>query len=115
MEGNTNKVLLTVIGIGVLIVATVGATFAYFSATGGTATQQIKTGELKVTASSTLTDGTNIKPTTWSTTDMAANTGNKDIAKVKLDVVITDIMGNKKTYTPVKMELLSLLVNTLIL
>ena len=99
MEGNTNKVLLTVIGIGVLIVATVGATFAYFSATGGTATQQIKTGELKVTASSTLTDGTNIKPTTWSTTDMTANTENTDIAKVKLDVVTdgTTITSGKYT------------------
>lgn len=86
MERNTNKVLLTVIGIAVLIVATVGATFAYFSATGGTVPQKITTGELKVTASSTLTDGTNIKPTTWSAT-ISENDSNKDIAKVKLDVV----------------------------
>ena len=31
-EGNNNTVLLTVIGIATLLVAVVGATFAYFSA-----------------------------------------------------------------------------------
>lgn len=99
MERNGNKVLLTVIAIAVLIVATVGATFAYFSATGGTATQQIKTGELKVTASSSLKDGVNIKPTAWSKTDMAANYANTDIAKVDLTVDTTGTTIDTGKYT----------------
>ena len=85
MERNGNKVLLTVIGIAVLIVATIGATFAYFSASGGTAKQSVTTGELKVAATSSLVDGKTIKPTTWeSATAADADT---DIAKVGLDVV----------------------------
>lgn len=85
MERNGNKVLLTVIGIAVLIVATVGATFAYFSATGGTAEQQVTTGELKVSATSTVADNVSIKPTTWtSATDADSDS---DIAKVGLTVV----------------------------
>lgn len=85
MEKNGNKILLTVIGIAVLVVATIGATFAYFSATGGTATQNVTTGELKVAATSSLADGVSIKPTTWaSATDADSDT---DIAKVGLSVV----------------------------
>ena len=85
MERNANKVLLTVIGIAVLIVATVGATFAYFSASSGTAAQNIKTGELKVSATSSLADGVSIKPTTWTNASDADD--NADIAKVGLSVV----------------------------
>ena len=85
MERNGNKILLRVIGIAVLIVATVGATFAYFSASGGTETQNIKTGELKVSATSSLADGVNIKPTTWKSATDAVD--NADIAKVGLTVV----------------------------
>ena len=83
---NANKVLLTVIGIAVLVVATIGATFAYFSATGGTATQNVQTGELKVAATSSLTQGKSIKPTAWSST-ITENDANADIAKVGLSVV----------------------------
>lgn len=85
MERNGNKILLTVIAIAVLIVATVGATFAYFSATGGTVTQNVKTGELKVSATSTVADNVSIKPTTWSSNTDADD--DKDIAKVGLTVV----------------------------
>lgn len=85
MERNGNKVLLTVIAIAVLIVATVGATFAYFSATGGTVTQNVKTGELKVSATSTVADNVSIKPTTW--TSAADADEDADIAKVGLTVV----------------------------
>ncbi|MBE6152643.1 MAG: hypothetical protein E7166_00245 [Firmicutes bacterium] len=84
MERNTNKILLTVIGISVLIVATVGATFAYFSATGGTQEEQITTGELKVAATSSLEDGAKIKPTKW--TNATDANGDADIAKVGLSV-----------------------------
>ena len=85
MERNGNKVLLTVIGIAVLIVATVGATFAYFSATGGTVTQNVNTGELKVSATSSIADGVSIKPTNW--VDATSADSDSDIAKVELDVV----------------------------
>ncbi len=85
MERNANKVLLTVIAIAVLIVATVGATFAYFSATGGTVTQNVKTGELKVSATSTVADNVSIKPTTWVDAETADE--DADIAKVGLTVV----------------------------
>jgi len=84
MERNSNKILLTVIGIAVLIVATVGATFAYFSATGGTQEEQITTGELKVAATSSLEHGTSIKPTEWA--GATAANADTDIAKVGLSV-----------------------------
>ena len=46
MERNSNKILLTVIGAGTLLVALAGATFAYFSATGTTTKQQVTTAVL---------------------------------------------------------------------
>ena len=85
MERNGNKVLLTVIAVAVLIVATVGATFAYFSATSETVEQNVTTGELKVSATSEVANNVNIKPTTWeSAADADSDT---DIAKVGLKVV----------------------------
>lgn len=85
MERNGNKVLLTIIGIAVLIVATVGATFAYFSATGGTVEQNVTTGALRISATSSIADAVSIKPTDWtSATDADAD---KDVAKVGLSVV----------------------------
>ena len=38
MENKKNTILLTVIAVATLLVAVVGATFAYFSAAGGTGT-----------------------------------------------------------------------------
>jgi len=96
MERNGNKVLLTIIGISVLIVATVGATFAYFSATGGTATQDVSTGSLKVSATSTVADNVSIKPTTW--TNATTADSDSDIAKVGLTVVTDGTTINTGKY-----------------
>lgn len=53
-----NSVLLTIIGVATLLVALVGATFAYFSASAtSTNTDAADTGELKI--SSSLDEGTN--------------------------------------------------------
>ena len=86
-----NKMVLTIIGLAVLVVATIGATFAYFSATSDTVNQKVTTGELKVDASSSISDNTNIKPTTW--VDKATADSDTDIAKVKLTV---DASGTTK-------------------
>jgi len=87
MEDNKHKVLLTVIGVGTLLVALAGATFAYFSATFTTTTQEITTSsmDLSVTADTNTTHVTNIKPTTWDS-DITKNVANEDIAKVSFKV-----------------------------
>ena len=88
-KNNGDKIILTIIGVSILLVATIGATFAYFSATSNTVSQQIKTGELKVSASSEITNNTNIKPTTWDKNNMENNKSNSDIAKITLTVDTT--------------------------
>lgn len=90
MEERKSKILLTAIGAGTLLVAMVGATFAYFSATYTTTTQEVTTADLNltVTADSNTTHITNIKPTTWSDT-LATNLTNTDIAKVSFKVTST--------------------------
>ena len=90
MEDNKHKVLLTVIGVGTLLIALAGATFAYFSATSVTTTQTVTTStmDLSVLADTNTTHITNIKPTTWSD-DVAANVANADIAKVSFKVTST--------------------------
>lgn len=81
MEKNSNKVLLTVLGIAVLVVATIGATFAYFSATANADAGTVQTGELKVAANATKMSQTNIKPTTFAkaTADTNADVGHATI------------------------------------
>ena len=59
---NKNNVLLTIIGAATLLVAIVGASFAYFSATGGTEQKTVSTGKLVISAVSTGITGANIKP-----------------------------------------------------
>lgn len=60
-EGNNNTVLLTVIGIATLLVAVVGATFAYFSAQlSGTESQSTMTIQASNGGSSTLDGGETI-------------------------------------------------------
>jgi len=88
MEGNKNKILLTVIGAGTLLVALAGATFAYFSATGTTTKQTVTTAvlDLKIEADTTTNHITNIKPTSWDN-DMTKNLENEDIAKVSFKVL----------------------------
>ena len=86
MEKNSNKILLTVLGIAVLVVATIGATFAYFSATASTDATTVETGILAVDASATKIEETAIKPTTFS---QATAAGNADVAHAKLTVDTT--------------------------
>ena len=84
MENNKNNVLLTVIGVCTLLVALVGASFAYFTATSTpTADQNVQTGELKIAASLSRDLSTLIKPTNY--TQATAETNN-DVAKLTLSV-----------------------------
>lgn len=90
MEENKHKILMTVIGVGTLLVALAGATFAYFSATDTAELHEVTTSQLnlEVKANDATTHVTNIKPTTWSET-MSDNLSNKDIAKVHFNVKST--------------------------
>ena len=84
MENNRNNVLLTVIGVATLLVALVGASFAYFTATSTpTAEQSVQTGELKIAASLSREVSSLIKPTDYS---QAGAEANDDVAKIKLTV-----------------------------
>lgn len=76
---------ITIIGIITLIVSTIGATVAYFSSVSNTTAQSIKTGELKLNATSSKLNATNIKPTTWNSV-VADNIANTDIAQIMLSV-----------------------------
>jgi len=62
MERRSNNTLLTVLAVATLLVALAGASFAFFTATGEAATEDISTGVLKVTATSSSVKGSNIKP-----------------------------------------------------
>ena len=53
--GNYKKrvnIILTILGISILALATIGATFAYFSSTSKTQSQDITTGKISVKATS---------------------------------------------------------------
>ena len=83
MENNKNSVLLTVLGVCTLLVALVGASFAYFTATATTTNQNVQTGKLEVQSTLSETAQANIKPTTFATG--TADT-NADIAKFTFNV-----------------------------
>lgn len=83
MENNKNSILLTVLGVCTLLVALVGASFAYFTATSTTTNQNIQTGKLEVQSTLSETAQSNIKPTTWEA--LSADT-NADIAKFTFNV-----------------------------
>jgi len=85
MENKSNKILLTVIGAATLLVALVGATFAYFSATGTSQTQTVTTGTSAIELNATKNAVTNIKPTTFDKAAADAGT-NTDIVKITLTV-----------------------------
>ena len=95
---NNKKMILTILGIAVLLVATIGATFAYFSATSKTVNQNVTTGELKVATTSTVANNTNLKPTTWDLDVMDNNDSNADIAKITLSVDTTGTSITTGTY-----------------
>jgi predicted ribosomally synthesized peptide with SipW-like signal peptide len=80
---NKNKVLLTVIGAATLLVALVGATFAYFSATSTTDAQTVTTGTSSITLNASKNTVANIKPTTFSKATADTNT---DVVKISLTV-----------------------------
>ena len=93
-----HNVLLTVIGVTTLLVAMVGATFAYFSATSESTEQNIKTGVLKVSATSSEKNNTNIKPTTWDGEEESEIADNKDVAVITLNVDTSQTTIEDATY-----------------
>ena len=92
MEKNSNKILLTVLGIAVLVVATIGATFAYFSAADTANAQSVTTGVLNLTASSTAITNQSVKPTTFA---IGSAKTNADIGHgtVTVDTAGTTVTG----------------------
>jgi len=78
MENGKNNVLLTVIGLATLLVVLVGASFAYFTATGNATADDVTTGNLEITSTLSETSQSAIKPT-----DFVASTAdtNPDVAK----------------------------------
>ena len=85
---NKNKVLLTVLSVATLLVALVGATFAYFSATDSSEQVEISTGAATISLEATNNSVSNIRPTTF---DKAkADSGDdKNIVKMTLNVTGT--------------------------
>lgn len=96
MENKSNKVLLTVIGAATLLVAMVGATFAYFSAQGTSAKQEITTGSSSMSITASKNAVSNIKPTTFDKT-AADNGTNTDIVKIDLSVTGNSTSAGKYT------------------
>jgi predicted ribosomally synthesized peptide with SipW-like signal peptide len=80
---NKNNVLLTVLGVCTLLVALVGASFAYFTASASTTNQNVQTGKLEIQSTLSKTTQSQIKPTTFATTSAD---GNADIAKFTFNV-----------------------------
>ncbi len=123
MENKSSNILLTVIVIATLLIAVVGATFAYFSATSSSTPQNVKTGKLVVSTTTGSVQGTNIKPVeasaldepwasikangdivkipiTVSTSGTTITTSNEDKIIADLDIYLTAVSGfNKETYT----------------
>ena len=90
-----DKTILTILGALTLLVALLGATFAYFSATSQSEPQIITTSSLSLNVSiKGETHIENIKPTTW--TSKAAAESNSDIAKIPF--YVTANAGVKATY-----------------
>jgi len=83
---NNNKVLLTVIGAATLLVAVVGATFAYFSATDAADTREVTTGTSTIGMEASTDKVDNIKPTTF---DIATADENDDVEKFTLTMTGT--------------------------
>lgn len=83
MEKNKSSILLTVLGVCTLLVALVGASFAYFTATGKTTEQNVQTGKLLVQSSLGATSQSNIKPTNFTAETADANA---DVAKLTFNV-----------------------------
>lgn len=90
MENKNSNILLTVIGVATLLVALVGASFAYFSATGGEISKNIKTGALKISVSTTEVSEAPIKPVSASEiTTMDDKLDHADVVKLPIQVNTT--------------------------
>ena len=109
--------------IATLLIAVVGASFAYFSATSSSTPQNVKTGKLVVSTTTGSVQGTNIRPVessaldepwasikangnivkipiTVSTSGTTITTSNEDKIIADLDIYLTAVSGfNKETYT----------------
>lgn len=95
MEDSKNKVLLTVVIAITLLVALVGATFAYFSATSTSAEQTVTTSSMNLLVSvEGSTHITDIAPTTFDYSTVAEN---KNVAKIPFKV--TGSSSQAGTYT----------------
>ena len=87
---NRNNVILTIIGAATLLVAIIGASFAYFSATSTTVKQNVTTGILKVSITSETVEGGNIKPLDTTQYDtVEEKLSNIDVVKVPVSVIYT--------------------------
>jgi len=95
MENKNNNVLLTVLGVCTLLVALVGASFAYFTATEKSEDQNIQTGHLEVQSVLNATGQSEIKPTTFAT---ATADTNDDIAKFVFNVTGENTTVTGATY-----------------
>ena len=82
---NSNSIVLTVIGVATLLVALVGATFAYFSASSTSDPESVQSGHLTISSSLDEADEKDIVPTEWSET-MSENDDNINIAKFQYTV-----------------------------
>ena len=96
LDDRTKKIL-TILWAITLIVALIGATFGYFSATDKTDPQIITTQNLGVSLTiEGATNVDNIKPTTWDT-NLANNDTNEDIVKIPFKIKSTSRVNG--TYT----------------
>ena len=78
------SIVLTVIGIATLLIALVGATFAYFSATSGSDPQNISTGNLTISSTLGTSPNNQIIPTKWVSATAAKS--DRNIASFTLTV-----------------------------
>lgn len=93
-----NKKTLLILWVLTLIIALIGATFGYFSATAETEPQIITTQSLSVgLAIEGATNVDKIKPTKWNETDMSANESNEDITVIPFRIYSDS--GLSGTYT----------------
>ncbi len=84
-----NKIItVTIIGVIVLLIILVGATYAWFSAKSEATSKQVTTAkvDLVVEVNPEATNIKDIKPTTWDTEDMTKNNDNTDIVQIPIKV-----------------------------
>ena len=99
--------MLTVIGAATLLVAVVGATFAYFSATGESTKQSVTTGSAAISILASDNVVKDIKPTSF--VSKTAADANTDIEKIKLTMSGT---GTTSGYYTISMNQPEITLNT---